>query len=164
MGFLFCFLYLLATGLLFYFLGRIVPKRWFRGDRFPFRVQPWEQKLYQKLRVKQWQNLLPDMSRIFPALMPAKKMTQQTLQDLPRMIEETCVAEAVHTLLSLTGLACLWLWPGGWGIALTVLYILLGNVSFIIIQRYNRPRLEKLLAAQEKQRARRQGRDPECER
>lgn len=97
-------LYLAGTGILGFLLGRIVPKRWFCADRFPFRVRPWEQKLYQALRVKQWQNKVPDMSRVFPKLMPPKRLTPEMMDDLPRMIEETCVAEAVHALLSLTGL------------------------------------------------------------
>ena len=102
------------------------------------------------------------MSRILPKLMPAKRLTPQTMTDLPRMIEETCVAELIHALLSVTGLGFLWLWPGGWGIALTVVYILLGNVSFIIIQRYNRPRLVKLLEMQQKKAARTKKEDAEC--
>lgn len=163
MQLLHCFLYLAATGIAGFLLGRILPKRWFSAERFPFRSQPWEEKLYQDLRVKLWQNKLPDMSRIFPRLMPAKRLTPQTMTDLPRMIEETCVAELIHALLSVTGLGFLWLWPGGWGIALTVVYILLGNVSFIIIQRYNRPRLVKLLKMQQRKaaRAKTEG-DTEC--
>ena len=62
----------------------------------------------------------------------------------------------------MTALGFLWLWPGGWGIALTVVYILLGNVSFIIIQRYNRPRLVKLLEMQQKKAARTKKEDAEC--
>ena len=94
------------------------------------------------------------MSRIFPFLMPAKKLTADTFADLPRMIQETCVAEMIHFLLSLSGLACLVIWPGAGGIILTLVYILLGNLPFIIIQRYNRPRLQKLLAMQRRKRER----------
>ena len=151
MHLLHCFLYLAATGIFGFLLGRLLPKRWFSAERFPFRSQPWEEKLYRLLRVKQWQNKLPDMSRIFPKLMPAKRLTPQT-----------CVAELIHALLSVSGLGFLWLWPGGWGIALTVVYILLGNVSFIIIQRYNRPRLVKLLEMQQKKAARTKKEDAEC--
>ena len=109
MHLLHCFLYLAATGIFGFLLGRLLPKRWFSAERFPFRSQPWEEKLYRLLRVKQWQNKLPDMSRIFPKLMPAKRLTPQTMTDLPRMIEETCVAELIHALLSVTGLGFLWL-------------------------------------------------------
>ena len=63
---------------------------------------------------------------------------------------ETCVAELTHALLCIAGLALLWLWPGTGGIVLFALYVLLGNIPFILIQRYNRPRLQKLLRAAER--------------
>ena len=149
MKFLHCALYLAAAGAAAFLLGRLLPKRWFRGDAFPYRCSPKEQKLFRALRVKEWQSRVPDMSRILPGLMPAKKLTAETFSDLPRMIQETCVAEFIHTLLSVTGLACLAIWPGVGGIAVTVVYILLGNLPFIIIQRYNRPRLQRLLTLQQ---------------
>ena len=94
------------------------------------------------------------MSRIFKKIMPEKKMTAETIADVPRMLEETCVAELTHFLLSLLGLAMLWIWPGAGGIIVTVIYILLGNLPFIIIQRYNRPRLQRLYAMQQRKRER----------
>ena len=148
MKFLHCALYLAVTGIIAFLVGRIVPKSWFQEDRFPYHSYPVEQKLYRALRVKKWQSKVPDMSRIFPALMPAKKLTADTFANLQGMIQETCVAEMIHSLLSLTGLACLAIWPGAGGIILTLVYILLGNLPFIMIQRYNRPRLQKLLAMQ----------------
>ncbi len=48
----------------------------------------------------------------------------------------------------------LWIWPGAGGIIVTVIYILLGNLPFIIIQRYNRPRLQRLYAMQQRKRER----------
>lgn len=159
MKILYCFLYLAGTGILGFLIGRIVPKSWFRADRFPFRTKPWEEKLYQLLRVKQWQNKVPDMSRILPGMMPPKRLTPEMMGELPRMIEETCVAEAVHAALSVTGLGFLWIVPGVWGALWTAAYILLGNVAFIVIQRYNRPRLQKLLVMQERKKAKEQRRD-----
>ena len=88
------------------------------------------------------------MSRLFKKLMPAKALTQQTAQDLPLMIQETCVAELTHGLLCLAGLFLLKIWPGAGGVFLTVIYIVFGNLPFLLIQRYNRPRLQKLLERQ----------------
>ena len=143
MHLLHCFFYLAATGIFGFLLGRLLPKRWFSAECFPFRSQPWEEKLYRLLRVKQWQNKLPDMSRIFPKLMPAKRLTPQTMTDLPRMIEETCVAELIHWLLWLVSPVLLVVMKKPWSIVMTVLYGL-SNLPFILIQRYNRPRLLRL--------------------
>lgn len=145
-----CAVYLALTGIAAFILGRILPKNWFRGDAFPFRCCEREQKLYKALHVRAWQDKVPDMSRLLPALMPPKKLTADTFSDLPRMIQETCVAEFIHVLLSFSGLVCLTLWPGAGGMILTAVYVLLGNIPFIIIQRYNRPRLQKLLAMQQR--------------
>ena len=88
------------------------------------------------------------MSRLFKKLMPAKALTQKTAQDLPIMIQETCVAELTHGLLCFAGLALLKIWRGPGGVILTVIYIVFGNLPFLLIQRYNRPRLQRLLEKQ----------------
>lgn len=149
MGFWRCCIYYALLGVVSFPVGRL-SRRFLRADRFPFRVQPWEGELYRALRVHDWQDKVPDMSRLLPALIPPKRLTEDYRARLPRMIEETCVAELVHALLSLAGLYTLRLWPGRGGRILTALYILVGNLPFILIQRYNRPRLQRLLARQQR--------------
>ena len=61
------------------------------------------------------------------------------------MIRETCTAEVVHLAVGLTGLRCFWLWPGVGGLVIVLIHGVLLNLPFILIQRYNRPRLMKLL-------------------
>ena len=155
MNFVYCLIYMAVLGILSFVIGRLLPKTWFRADRFPYKTADGEQKIYKALRVKSWQSKVPDMSRIFTRIMPAKKMTAETIADVPRMLEETCVAEFTHVILCVLGLAMLFIWPGAGGIAVTAVYILLGNLPFIIIQRYNRPRLQKLYAIQQHKRERR---------
>lgn len=85
------------------------------------------------------------MSRIFSALMPAKKLPRQmSVQNMERMVQETCIVELIHGLLGIMGLDCPLIWKsiGGW--ILFALY-LLGNIPFILIQRYKRPKLVRLL-------------------
>ncbi|MDO4492313.1 MAG: glycosyltransferase [Clostridia bacterium] len=140
-----CIIYIACTGVLFFFLGRILPRNLINADNPLLRVRPWEQKLFTLLRLPAWQNKVPDMSRIFKKLMPPKKLEgNPSNETLLTMIKEACVAEIIHTLLCLTGLWCLKLWPGLWGVVVTLVYILIGNFPFILIQRYNRPRMMKL--------------------
>ena len=143
-----CFAYAAALGVLSFFLGRLLPKHWLCPEKFPFRTYAWEDRLWKALQIRKWQAKVPDMSRLFKKLMPEKKLTQQTVQELPLMIEETCVAELTHGLLCIAGLFLLKIWPGTGDVFLTVIYIVLGNLPFLLIQRYNRPRLQKLLARQ----------------
>lgn len=147
-NFLLCLIYAATLGLVSFLLGRELPKSWLPPDQFPFRTYVWEETLWKALQIRKWQAKVPDMSKIFPKLMPAKALTQKTAQNLPLMIQETCVAELTHGLLCLAGLFLLKLWPGVGGILLTVIYIVFGNLPFLLIQRYNRPRLQRLLEKQ----------------
>lgn len=154
MGFLRCVLYMAALSALSFVVGRVVPKRWFRFEKAPWRAMKWEQngRIYQKIAIQHWQNKVPDMSRVFPKLIPAKSM--QTTPDQARlklMIQETCVAELIHAVLCVLGLALLWLWRGIGGALCCLVYVLFGNLPFILIQRYNRPRLVRLYQRREKQ-------------
>ena len=145
MGLIRCIVYIAVLGFGSFLLGRLAPARWFPEDRFPYRSLPFEKNgsFYNRFGIRRWQAKVPDMSRIFPKLMQAKKVTKNFNSELPRMITETCIAEWIHGLLCILVLPCLWLWPG-WGGAAFVLIYILANLPFIMIQRYNRPRLIRL--------------------
>ncbi len=150
-----CAVYLMLTGALSFVLGRFIPKKWFHADRFPYKAFAFEKegKIYTKLKIQHWQNKVPDMSKIFPKWMPAKNMTENFKGRLPLMIQETCAAELTHWVLCFTGLGCLWISPGIWGAVFTLGNILLGNLPFVMIQRYNRPRLVRLEKKQTQRKA-----------
>ena len=142
MAFLCCLIYLAATGVLAFIVGRLLPYSLLDEKSFPFRPFAFEKggRIYEKIGIKKWQSHIPDMSRILPRFIPAKKLDKDFAGKLPVMIKETCVAELIHFILALTALACLFIWRGVGGIVITLLYEL-GNLSFILVQRYNRPRL-----------------------
>ena len=62
MKLLYCVIYYIVLGVFSFLLGRILPKGWFNSRAFPYKPLDFEAGLYKKLRVKQWQNTLPDMS------------------------------------------------------------------------------------------------------
>lgn len=66
MKLLICACYLAATGVLGFFIGRMLAGHRFRYDAFPFSSFGFEQdgQLYKRLRVSAWQSRVPDMSRI----------------------------------------------------------------------------------------------------
>ena len=148
-GFWRCVLYLGILALLAHPLGQALPRRWFDGGRFPYRGLKWEKqgRVYTRIGVDRWKMLVPDMSRLLPDMV--KKQVDPAAVDAAQallLVQETCVAEAVHTASALLGLACLALWPGWGGILVWLVWLLLGNLPFILIQRYNRPRLMRLHA------------------
>lgn len=148
LGFLSCALYAGVLGIVSFFAGRLLARCTFHPERFPWRAYAWEDGLWKRLRIRRWQARVPDMSRLFTKLMPAKRLTKRTAADLPRMIAETCVAELTHTVLSFLGLAMPFLWRGAGGWIAAAVYIVFGNLTFILVQRYNRPRLLRLYQRQ----------------
>lgn len=147
-GFTKCFLYLASIGLLSFFIGRILPKDWFSYDQFPYRTFPFEKegKCYEALYIRKWKDLVPDMSKIFPKLIPSKKLSiSPDEEQLKLMLQETCIAEWIHAMLGILGFVCVRLWSGIGGWSMAFIFII-GNIPFCLIQRYNRPKLAKLLS------------------
>lgn len=145
MDFLRCVFYLAINGFLFFAIGRVMPKGWLHSDRAPFKSFAFEKdgKIYEKIGIKHWQNKVPDMSRILPWAMPAKKVTGDFPERLPVMLQETCVAELIHWILCIVSAGCIRIWRGAGGVLIFLIACVILNLPFIIIQRYNRPRLLK---------------------
>ena len=148
MGFVNCILYIGFLGIAAYPVGRIISKYDLDPEWFLFREHAWELegKIYEKLRIKHWHTKIPDVSQVLGKWMPQKKLKVGfTAETVRTLIRETCIAEIVHTLLNIAGIGLFSLWKGIGGIVVYLIYFLLGNMPFIIAQRYNRPRLKKLL-------------------
>lgn len=75
--FIICLCYAAGLGVLSFFLGRLLPKRWLHPDKFPFRTYAWEEKLWKALQIRKWQAKVPDMSRLFKKLMPGQKPSRR---------------------------------------------------------------------------------------
>ncbi len=147
MNFIRCLLFLAVLSFSSFLLGRALPKHWFRHDSFFFKTVPLELEgaLYHKIAIRRWKNKLPDMSVFFYRWMPSKELSKKmTARQVRIMIEETCVAEFIHVLLCVLGFFCVSVWPCWCGWLVSFLF-LLGNLPFCLVQRYNRPKLVKLL-------------------
>lgn len=140
-----CVLCLAAISIVGFIAGRLLSVIRFNAEIFPFRLYEFENsgKLYEKLSIKRWQNKLPDMSRIFIKFMPEKRLSECTDGKLAVMINETCVAELTHIILALLGFLCIVICNNIVAVICSALYFI-GNIPFIMIQRYNRPRLVRL--------------------
>ena len=141
-----CVLYIAGIGILSNIIGNALPRRWFHADRFPYKCWKWENggKIYRKLKIQKWKDKLPDMSKVDPTMYRKEVDTARNPDNLQRLIDETCVAEIVHDVLIVLSLAVVDIWPGVWGWIVWVCCFF-GNFPFVLIQRYNRPRLQKAL-------------------
>ena len=105
---------------------------WFREKRF-------EKRLYQLLCVRKWKKYIPTYD---PDTFDTSKKTVKEL------VGATCQAETVHEVimvLSLLPIAAIpWLGGAGALITTSVLSMLIDS-SFVILQRYNRPKLVRVM-------------------
>ncbi len=157
MSLLYAVIYIAVLGILSHFVGQALPRARFSAESFPYRTADWENggRVYEKLGIKHWKDALPDMSRIMPDMVKKKMTGQNREQGMDVLIAETCVAECVHYWLIVLSLGIFLFWRGGWAVVFWLVYNILGNVPFILIQRYNRPRLV-LLEQRRKRRAAKQ--------
>ena len=140
----------ISTGTTFYHfamrltVGWIVPKlmasprhhNWFRQKSF-------EPALYKKLGVKHWKDHMPTYH---PASFSLKENT------LEQIIDNCCISEAVHEIIILLSFVPL-VFAFWWGVfpVFFITSILAAGIdcSFVIMQRYNRPRLVRILEKKE---------------
>jgi len=148
LNFLFCFTYLTAIGITSQIIGVRLPRDAFKPEKFPYRLYAFEKNglIYEKIGIKYWKNRVPDMSRHSKKMVPKTLPPHATAAQAQALVMETCVAEIVHWLLIVFAVPCFFIWRGPGGAVVFALYAI-GNLVFIIIQRYNRPRQAALAAA-----------------
>lgn len=122
-------------------VGYVVPNTfdyrsaWFQPKRF-------EAKLYQKLRVKKWKDRMPTYD---PRLFSLEE------NSLEQIAKNMCQAEIVHmviVLLSFVPLVFSLVWDSFPVFLITSVLAAALDSSFVILQRYNRPRLVRLIKKQ----------------
>lgn len=114
-----------------------------------FLPKKWEinSDIYSILKVSKWKDKVPDVSKYIKKI-PAKQITKSSVDAIKILIKETCVAEVAHYLLIILAIPINFISDGLSGFICFLMYSL-GNLPYIIIQRYNRPRLIKLLEKME---------------
>jgi len=125
----------------------LFPQKLLNPNNKLFRTKSWEAggEIYQRLfKVRSWKAALPELSDFFKKLFPKKKIKTFNSEYLQSYITESCRAELTHfCIIGITLLFPLW---AGFSVALIIIYIsVLLNLPFIVIQRYNRPRIQRLL-------------------
>lgn len=104
-----------------------------------FQEKPFEKPLYRVIGVKKWKKFMPSYR---PDYFDIKK------RSIPELIGACCQAEVVHEIIMalsfLPILLSVWIQPGAVFVITSVLAAAFDGI-FVILQRYNRPRLLKLL-------------------
>ncbi len=120
------------------FKNRMNPERpWFRARKF-------ERKLYKLLRVRAWRAHVPTYA---PDTFSREKHTWREIA------MATCQAEVVHeTIALLSFVPLLFAIPFGefWVFLITSVCAALYDTVFVVLQRYNRPLILKVVKSEEK--------------
>ena len=146
MGFGHAVIYTASLGVVSHYVGQALPRRWFHPDRFPFKSFRWEQEgnVYRRLGVQHWKDLVPDISKVMPDMIPKRVSLRGTAEEAMTLVQETCVAEAVHGVLMVLSVGNYLLCQNLLGLAVTLFDAIFLNLPYWIIQRYNRPKLLRL--------------------
>jgi glycosyl-4,4'-diaponeurosporenoate acyltransferase len=100
--------------------------------------------------IKRWKDRLPDAARWFSGGFPKATLSQKNPDYLHRFIRETWRGELCHWVAILCA-PVFFLWNPWWSDWIIVAYALAANLPCILVQRYNRVRLGRLLARQHHQ-------------
>jgi len=126
-----------------------IDERRFRPEGALFRRRRFEAggALYERiLRVSRWKRWLPDGAALFKRGFRKRRLLSRDPAYLARFARETCRGELAHWLTLVAG-PLFFLWnPVPAGLA-NVGYAILASLPFIVVQRYNRFRLERMIAA-----------------
>lgn len=110
----------------------------FDPSTFCYRERKFERKLYKALRVKKWKKFAPTYDK------SAFSVNDNTIEDIARA---TCRAEITHWFCVAASLAsiCFTVWFNALpAFLITGILGAAADLVFIVIQRYNRPRLVRL--------------------
>ncbi|HVP20844.1 MAG TPA: hypothetical protein VMS73_03180 [Anaerolineaceae bacterium] len=124
-----------------------IPLDWLNPDHWFFQTFGWEKdgEIYQKIfHVRSWKRFLPNGSGLYRGAFSIKNLPTNDPAYLERWLKESVRAEICHWAMIIP-VFFFFLWnsvPMGW---VNVAYAFLSNLVPIVVQRYNRPRMRKLL-------------------
>ncbi len=138
------FIFAPASGVLFYHVGMRLAVAYLAKHRYNFKnawfsEKAFEKPLYKKLHVRRWKKRLPSGNP------ESYSIENRTLFSI---VQTMCRNEIIHEVSALLSLLpiVLGFWYGAWGVwTVTSVFGSLCDLPFVCIQRYNRPRLVRLM-------------------
>lgn len=140
-----------AFTILYHFWGRIIlgnVSKLFRKHinykHWWFKERKFEKKLYKILRVKEWKGKALTYN---PEQFDLK---ENSLESIANTMAKSEVDHWINELVSISTMFFGFIWGEAWIFILTAILAMIFDSQFIVIQRYNRPRVIKLLAKENK--------------
>jgi glycosyl-4,4'-diaponeurosporenoate acyltransferase len=111
------------------------------------RLRSWERggRAYERLGIRRWKDRLPEFGAVFRGGTSKRSLPSRDTPALVRFTAETRRAELVHWAIPLLA-PVFAVWNPAWLFGAMVGYAVLANAPCLIVQRYNRGRLQRILA------------------
>ncbi len=130
----------------------LMPKKFFSENIWLFKEREFESSFYRRIKVNKWKGKLPDAEKLihFQRSSLPKNIDEAYIN---RFITECCIAELGHLAVGILGFFSTLFpifFPQSLRIKAGVIFFIMSAINlfaqslFIIIQRYNRPRLIRL--------------------
>ena len=125
---------------------RLLPKKWFKPFSRRFKVFKWEKNFYQKLGIKKWKELVPEIGH-FTGFRKNEIKDPTNNEYIERFLLEVCYGRVGHFSSFITGFLIMFIFPlsqfVNFGLPVALVNILMNAMSWTIL-RYNTPKLMAL--------------------
>lgn len=127
------------------FSGNITKRIRIDRKAYFFREKPFEKKLYRILRVRKWRDKVLTYD---PDAFSLKKHSWDEIADAMTKAE---LDHWINEIISLTSILFSLLWGHTALFAIVAVLVMLFDAQFIALQRFNRPKVEKIVNSSKKQ-------------
>lgn len=137
----------IAVGFAAGYVAHRLPVERLAHDTVVTRLRPCERdgRVYERrLRIKRWKRRLPEAGDLFAGGFSKRSITSTDRAFLERFVVETRRAELTHWWVMAAG-PLFFLWNPWWLALVMVVYGVLANLPCLVVQRYNRARLVRIL-------------------
>ncbi|NMB54960.1 MAG: glycosyl-4,4'-diaponeurosporenoate acyltransferase [Leptolinea sp.] len=124
-----------------------IPVSFFDPDQPLYLTKTWEKggEIYEKIfHVRSWKKWIPSGARVYSGAFEIKNLPTYTFEYLDRWLKESCRAEFCHWIMIFPGFL-FFLWNSVEAAWWMMAYAVANNMVPIIMQRYNRPRVRRML-------------------
>ena len=119
-------------------------KKYINYKQWLFKERKFEKKLYKLLRVKDWKG------KALTYNPESFSLKEHSLEEIANTMAKSEVDHWINEAISLSTMLFALMWGEFWIFCLTAVAAMIFDSQFIIIQRYNRPRIVKIIDRENK--------------